>query len=138
MTNDQLLVQDCDVLIPAALGNAITIRNAGAVKAKILVEGANDCTDAEADRILLERKVFVVPDILANAGGVVVSYFEWVQNLSNHYWGIDQVRKELERIMVSAYSNVSARARELQTCMRIAAYTVAIERIARAMTLRGL
>lgn len=138
LTNDELLVQDCDVLIPGALEKAITAANAGKVKAKILVEAANDCTDSDGDKILKDRGIFVVPDILANAGGVVVSYFEWVQNLNNHYWEIAQVRSELERIMVSAYNKVSATAKENQMQMRIAAYVVAMERIARATLLRGV
>jgi glutamate dehydrogenase (NAD(P)+) len=138
MTNEELLVQPCTVLIPSALGGAITARNAGQIKAAVLVEGANDCTEADADRILLDRNVLIVPDILANAGGVVVSsYFEWVQNLNNHYWGVDQVRNELTRIVVSAYNTVSARSREIDACMRVSAYTVALERIAKAMILRG-
>lgn len=137
MTNEELLLQDCDILIPSALEKAITPANAPKIKAKIIVEGANDCTEAEADAILNERGIFVVPDILANAGGVVVSYFEWVQNLNNHYWDIETVRKELEKIMVSAYNRVSATANEHHMTMRVAAYTVAIQRIARAMTLRG-
>ncbi|HEY9720228.1 MAG TPA: Glu/Leu/Phe/Val dehydrogenase [Trichormus sp.] len=137
MTNDELLVQECDILIPSALEKAITPANAPKIKAKIIVEGANDCTEAEADSILNERGIFVVPDILANAGGVVVSYFEWVQNLNNHYWDIETVRKELEKIMVSAYNRVSATANEHHMTMRVAAYTVAIQRIARAMSLRG-
>ncbi len=137
MTNEELLAQPCDVLIPCALGDAVNARNAARIKAKIVVEGANDCTSVEADRILQQQGVFVVPDILANAGGVVVSYFEWVQNLNNHYWGIDQVRKELERIMVTAYNKISSVSRESRISMRLAAYTVAMERIARAMILRG-
>jgi glutamate dehydrogenase/leucine dehydrogenase len=137
MTNDELLVQDCDVLIPGALEKAITQDNANKVKAKILVEAANDCTDAEGDKILKNKGVFVIPDILANAGGVVVSYFEWVQNLNNHYWGIEQVRSELERLMVAAYNKCSATAKENQMPMRMAAYVVALERITRAMQLRG-
>lgn len=138
MTNDELLVQDCDILIPSALEKAVTAKNASKIKAKILVEGANDCTEAEADQILADRGIFVIPDILANAGGVVVSYFEWVQNLSNHYWDIAKVRSELERIMVEAYSKVSFTAREHQMDMRMASYTVAIERISKAMILRGM
>src|SRR5207247_3396430 len=113
-----------DILIPCDMENAITARNAGKIKASIIVEAANDCTDAEADAILNDRGVFVVPDILANAGGVVVSYFEWVQNLSNHYWDITAVRKELEKTMVAAYSRVSAVNREHKLNMRLAAYTV--------------
>jgi glutamate dehydrogenase/leucine dehydrogenase len=137
LTNEELLVQECDILIPSALEKAINTTNASKIKARIVVEGANDCTEAEADKILADKGVFVVPDILANAGGVVVSYFEWVQNLNNHYWEIDQVRKELERIMVAAYNKVSALSKEHHITMRGSAYTVAIERIARAMILRG-
>ncbi len=138
MTNDELLVQDCDILIPGALEKAITAANARDIKASILVEAANDCTDFEADKILNERNIFVVPDILANAGGVVVSYFEWVQNLSNHYWDLAKVRQELERIMVAAYAQTSSVAGEHKYSMRMAAYTSAIERIVRAMALRGV
>lgn len=137
MSNEELLLQPCDILIPAALEKAIGTHNAHLIKAKILVEAANDCTTAEADTILTERGVFVVPDILANAGGVVVSYFEWVQNLNNHYWEIEQVRRELEHIMVSAYNRVSVVAQDRRISPRLAAFTVAIERIARAMILRG-
>jgi len=137
MSNEELLLQQCDVLIPSALEKAITDRNAHLIKAKILVEGANDCTTADADQILEECGIFVVPDILANAGGVVVSYFEWVQNLNNHYWEIEQVRREMEHIMVSAYNQVSSTAQERRMSLRVSAFTVAIERIARAMILRG-
>ncbi len=137
MTNEELLEQDCDILIPAALENAITAKNAKKIKAKIIVEGANDCTQTEGDKILNDRGIFVVPDILANAGGVVVSYFEWVQNLQNHYWELARVRQELERIMVQAYAQVSARAQEYHTSYRESAYIIAISRVARAMQLRG-
>jgi glutamate dehydrogenase (NAD(P)+) len=137
MTNEELLVQPCDVLIPSALEKAINMSNASKIKAKIIVEGANDCTESEADTVLNDRGIFVVPDILANAGGVVVSYFEWVQNLNNHYWDVETVRKELEKIMVAAYAQVSATAKEHKISMRLSAYTVAIQRIARASTLRG-
>jgi glutamate dehydrogenase (NAD(P)+) len=138
MTNDELLVQECDVLIPGALENAITMRNAKSLKASIVIEAANDCTDAEADAALNERGVFVVPDILANAGGVVVSYFEWVQNLNNHYWEIKQVRSELERLMVAAYNQVSSVAQKRKLSMRMGAYHVSIERIVKALELRGI
>jgi glutamate dehydrogenase/leucine dehydrogenase len=138
MTNEELLIQDCEILIPSALEHAITTENASKVKAKILVEGANDCTVAAADKLLHERGIFVIPDILANAGGVVVSYFEWTQNLNNHYWPLTQVRQELERIMVLAYDSVSALASEHHLSMREAAYALAMKRIARAMILRGL
>ena len=138
MSNEELLVQPCDVLVPGALENAITTRNAGQIKASIVVEAANDCTDSAADDILNERGILVVPDILANAGGVIVSYYEWVQNLSSHYWQLAQVRSELETCMVAAYNTVATTAHERRLSMRIAAYTVAMERIARAMLLRGL
>jgi glutamate dehydrogenase (NAD(P)+) len=138
MTNEDLLVQECDVLIPSALEKAITAANANKIKAKIVIEGANDCTEADAHKMLVDRGIFVVPDILANAGGVVVSYFEWVQNLNNHYWDIQHVRTELEKIMVAAYNKTSAMANEHHLDMRMGAYTVAIQRIARAMILRGV
>lgn len=137
MTNEELLEQECDILIPAALENALTTKNAKKIKAKIIVEGANDCTQFEADKILHDRGIFVIPDILANAGGVVVSYFEWVQNLQNHYWELSRVRAELERIMVQAYTQVSAHAREHHTSYRESAYIIALSRVARAMQLRG-
>ena len=137
MTNEELLEQDCDILIPAALENAINTRNVDKIKARIISEGANDCTQAEADKILKEKGVFVVPDILANAGGVIVSYFEWVQNLQNHYWDLERVRSELEQIMVKAYSQVSAHSKEHQTSYRESAYMIALDRVAKAMALRG-
>lgn len=137
MTNEELLEQECDILIPAALENAITAKNAKKIKAKIVSEGSNDCTESEADKILHDRGIFVIPDILANAGGVIVSYFEWVQNLQNHYWDLEKVRDELEKVMVRAYSQVSARSREYHNSYREAAYIIALDRVARAMELRG-
>lgn len=138
MTNEELLVQDCDILVPGALEKVLNISNASKIKASIVVEAANDCTEADADAVLNERDIFVVPDILANAGGVVVSYFEWVQNLNNHYWELSKVRSELERIMVAAYGQVSAAAKDHRLSMRMSAYVVAIERIVRTMQLRGI
>ena len=137
MSNEDLLLQECDVLVPGALEKVINNSNASKIKASIIVEAANDCTESDADTVLNERGIFVVPDILANAGGVVVSYFEWVQNLSNHYWELKQVRSELERIMVAAYNNVSGCAKERKLSMRMAAFSVAIERIVKTMELRG-
>src|SRR5262249_61996509 len=99
ITNEELLEADCDILIPAALGNAITLKNASKIRAQIVIEGANDCTEADADEVLRDRGIFVVPDILANAGGVVFSYFEWGEKLHNHYWGIGQVLKRIQEIM---------------------------------------
>jgi glutamate dehydrogenase/leucine dehydrogenase len=137
MTNEELLVQDCDVLVPGALEKVITSANASQIKAKIIIEAANDCTESDADGVLFERGIFVVPDILANAGGVVVSYFEWVQNLNNHYWELKQVRDELEKIMVAAYKQVSDVSKDHKLSMRMGAYSVALERIVRTMQLRG-
>src|SRR5262249_4989938 len=138
MTNEELLVQDCDVLIPGALEKVINMSNASKIKASIVVEAANDCTEQDADAVLNERGVLVIPDILANAGGVVVSYFEWVQNLNNHYWELKKVREELERIMVGAYANVSETAKQRKISMRMSAFAVAIERIVKTMELRGV
>lgn len=137
MTNEELLVQECDVLIPGALEKVVNISNAKNIKASIIIEAANDCTESDADAALNERGIFVVPDILANAGGVVVSYFEWCQNLNNHYWELSKVRSELERIMVAAYNQVSSTAKERRISMRMSAFSVAIERIVRTMELRG-
>jgi glutamate dehydrogenase/leucine dehydrogenase len=137
LTNEDLLLQECDVLIPGALEKVINMSNAKKIKASIIVEAANDCTESDADAVLNERGVFVVPDILANAGGVVVSYFEWVQNLNNHYWELAKVRSELERIMVAAYDQVSSTAKERKISMRMSAFSVAIERIVHTMELRG-
>lgn len=137
MTNEELLEQECDILIPAALENAITTKNADKIKAKIVSEGSNDCTVADADKILKDRGIFVVPDILANAGGVIVSYFEWVQNLQNHYWDLDKVRDELEQIMVKAYGQVAGHSKEHKCSYRESAYMIALDRVAKAMALRG-
>ncbi len=137
MTNEELLEQECDILVPAALENAITKKNAPKIKAKIVSEGSNDCSTAEADKILKDRGIFVVPDILANAGGVIVSYFEWVQNLQNHYWDIERVRSELEQIMVKAYGQVSSHSKEHKCSYRESAYMIALDRVAKAMALRG-
>ena len=137
MTNAELLAQECDILIPAAMEKAINEDNAASIKASIIVEAANDATTAEADAILNERGIFVVPDILANAGGVVVSYFEWLQNLDRVCWDIERVRAELSEKMTSAYEKVSSVSRQRNISLRLAAYVVAIERIAAAMAERG-
>ncbi len=138
MTNEELLLTDCDILIPSALENAINKNNAKKIKAKVIVEGANDCTTFEADNILNDQGVLVVPDILANAGGVIVSYFEWVQNLNNYYWSLTKVRSELDNSMVNAYGEVANTAKHHGLTMRMAAYVVAIQKIAKAITLRGV
>ncbi len=138
ITNEQLLTVDCDVLLPAALENQITARNADAVKAKVIIEGANGPTAAGADEILDRKGVFVVPDILANAGGVTVSYFEWVQDRGGYFWTEETVNNRLTDIMVSSFRNVLGVSKKYNVNMRIAAYTLAIDRVAAVHRLRGL
>ncbi|HEX6693264.1 MAG TPA: Glu/Leu/Phe/Val dehydrogenase [Longimicrobiales bacterium] len=138
ITNEQLLELDCDVLVPAALENVITRKNAGNIKAKIIAEGANGPTTAPADQILEDKGIFVVPDILANAGGVTVSYFEWVQNREGYYWSEDVVIQRLREVMKRAFSETYTYAREHKVNMRTAAYMVAIDRVAAVHTLRGV
>lgn len=135
--NAALLTMDADVLVPAALEGQITGENAGKVRAKLIVEGANGPTTPEADEILAKRGIPVVPDILANAGGVTVSYFEWVQNFYRYYWTEEEVEQREETAMVSAFNNVYDMAKKYGTEMRVAAYIVALERITGAMKARG-
>src|SRR5919197_1227044 len=136
--NDQLLTLDCDVLVPAALENVITSHNAHDIKARIICEGANGPTTAGADKILEENGVFVIPDILANAGGVTVSYFEWVQDRGGYFWDEDTVNQRLERIMVQSFEEVAGMAGRHGINMRIGAYMQAIERVAAVHRLRGM
>ncbi|HEX5750505.1 MAG TPA: Glu/Leu/Phe/Val dehydrogenase dimerization domain-containing protein [Archangium sp.] len=133
-----VLVSDCDVLIPAALGHALHRNNANAVRARLVIEGANGPTDPEADEILDKRGVLVVPDILANAGGVTVSYYEWVQNLQHLSWEEDRVNAELERTMKEAYDRVAQLARSRKVSLRTAAFILAIGRVGKATVLRGI
>lgn len=135
---EELLTQNVDVLIPAALENQIHRKNAAKIKAKVIIEGANGPTTPEADEILEKRGIPVVPDILANAGGVVVSHLEWVQALSGLFWEEEQVNTELERKMVKAFKEVWETAANREISLRCAAYTVAIERIAEVYRYRGL
>lgn len=135
---EELLYQDADVLIPAALENQIHRKNAHKIKAKIIIEGANGPTTPEADEILDKKGVAVIPDILANAGGVVVSHLEWVQALSGLFWEEKQVNNELERKMVNAFKEVWERASQRNVSFRCAAYLVAIERIAEVYRYRGI
>ncbi|MDK2870933.1 MAG: glutamate dehydrogenase [bacterium] len=125
------------ILIPAALENAITEKNANDIKAKIIIEGANGPITQEAEEILLRNGIFIVPDILANAGGVVVSYFEWVQDLQTFFWDIEDIRKRLTKMMLSAFVEVGKAKEKYDTDMRTAAYIVAIERVANALKQRG-
>ena len=138
ISNEQLLTLPCDVLLPAALENVITSANAGDVQARIICEGANGPTTAGADKILEEKGVFVIPDILANAGGVTVSYFEWVQDRGGYFWDEDTVNQRLERIMVTSFEEVASMASRNGVSNRIGAYMLAIDRVAAVHRLRGL
>jgi len=137
ITNAELLELEVDVLTPCALENQITSENADRIKAKAVVEGANGPTTPEADEILFKKGILVVPDILANAGGVVVSYFEWVQNLQSYYWSFEEVQQKENALLSGAFEDVWALAAEYKVDLRNAAYMKSIERIAKAMKLRG-
>lgn len=137
ITNDELLALDCEILVPAAVGGVLHAGNADTVRARLVVEAANGPLTPGADAILAERGTVVVPDVLANAGGVVVSYLEWVQNLQNIRWGREQVDDELRRRMLEAYGAVQGRATADACCLRDAAYRVAVSRVAAAEELRG-
>ena len=137
ITNAELLELEVDVLTPCALENQITSENADRIKAKVVVEGANGPTTPEADEILFKKGILVVPDILANAGGVVVSYFEWVQNLQSYYWSFEEVQQKENALLSGAFEDVWALASEYKVDLRNAAYMKSIERIAKAMKLRG-
>ncbi len=137
ISNDDLLISDCDILVPAALSNQIDGSNARKIKANIVLELANAPTDTEADIILFDRSVMVIPDVLANAGGVAGSYLEWIQNLNNDYWEHERVLDKLKSIMISAFDEVYAICMEETTPMRKAAYKIAIKRILSAERLRG-
>jgi len=138
ITNDELLEMDCDILIPAAYENQIHEGNAPAVRARLIVEGANGPTTTEAANILHDKGVFVVPDILANAGGVVVSYFEWVQGLQCFFWCEDEVNQQLHNIMDGAFHEVLEIAQREKVDMRDAAYMLAISRLVQAIKIRGI
>jgi len=138
ISNDELLTIDCDVLLPAALENVITSKNARKIKAKVICEGANGPTTAGADKILEEKGVFVIPDILANAGGVTVSYFEWVQDRGGYFWDEDTVNKRLETIVTRSFREVVGLSERHKVNTRIAAYMLAIDRVATMHRLRGM
>jgi glutamate dehydrogenase (NAD(P)+) len=138
ITNAELLVTDCDVLVPAALENQITGDNAAQIQAKVICEGANGPTSAAADSILDSKGIFVIPDILANAGGVTVSYFEWVQDRGGYFWDEDTVNQRLERIMERSFDEVAAMSDAHGVSMRTASYMLAIDRVAEVHRLRGL
>jgi glutamate dehydrogenase (NAD(P)+) len=135
---DSAFFLDCDVLLPAAKENVITTSNADRIKAKIICEGANGPTTSEADAILAEKKIFVIPDILANAGGVTVSYFEWAQDRQGFFWNEQLVNGRLEEIMVNSFRDVVSYAEKHKVHNRLAAYMLAIDRVASALQTRGL
>ena len=137
ISNKELLELDCDILVPAAIENQITAENAHHIKANIVVEAANGPTTAEATKILAERGILLVPDVSASAGGVTVSYFEWVQNNQGYYWTEEEVREKLYRKMVDAFENVYTTATNRNINMRLAAYMVGVRRTAEASRFRG-
>jgi len=138
ITNEELLSLECDVLVPAAMENQITGRNADKVRAKILAEGANGPTTPEADKILADKNVFVIPDILCNAGGVTVSYFEWVQGLQFFFWSEREINIKLREVMIRSFEDVLNIAQQKNVRLRLAALILAIERVAEATRLRGI
>jgi len=138
ISNEAILELDVDVLVPAAMEDQITKHNAANIKAKLIVEGANGPTSASADLILNEKNIMVVPDILANAGGVTVSYFEWVQNRLGYYWTEERVHRRADRTMKQAFEEVYAASQKHGTSLRIAAYIVAIDKVAKALAFRGV
>jgi glutamate dehydrogenase (NAD(P)+) len=138
LSNEELLTLDVDVLLPAALENVITSKNASKIRAKIICEGANGPTTAGADAILEEKGVFVIPDILANAGGVTVSYFEWVQDRGGYFWSEETVNDRLREIMTRSFRDVLGLSRQHKVNMRTAAYMLAISRVSTVHKLRGI
>lgn len=138
ISNEELLTLDVDVLVPAAMEDQITAANAANIKAKLIVEGANGPTSSNADEILNKNGVMVVPDILANAGGVTVSYFEWVQNRLGYFWTEERVNRRADRVMKQAFETIYQTSQKHKVSMRIAAYIVAIDKVAKTQKLRGI
>jgi glutamate dehydrogenase (NAD(P)+) len=134
---DQLLALDVELLIPAALGDVITAKNVDQIKANLIIEGANGPIDPEADAKLNERNILVLPDILANAGGVTVSYFEWAQNRQHYKWTLDRVRQELDRTLSEAFESVWQESVSKKVSLRTSAFMLAIQRVKRASELAG-
>jgi glutamate dehydrogenase (NAD(P)+) len=136
--NEELLTLKCDVLVPAAIENQITEKNAEKIDCKIVLEGANGPTTPGADKILYKKEIYVVPDILANSGGVCVSYFEYVQDINSYFWKLDRINEELKRIIIEAFEETYKISEEKQISLRTAAYIIAVSRIAKAIELRGI
>jgi glutamate dehydrogenase/leucine dehydrogenase len=142
MASEEIIGVPADIFVPAALENAIHENNAGKLKCRYILEMANGPTTPEAEKILTKKGILIIPDVLANAGGVAVSYFEWVQNLQNYYWEEKEVYAKLKKLMLDAYSSVEKKYAELKRThkginMRMAAYAIAVERVRKAMELRG-
>jgi glutamate dehydrogenase (NAD(P)+) len=138
ISNEDILELECDILVPAALESQITGYNAGRINAKMIAEAANGPTTPEADRILYNNGIVVLPDILANAGGVTVSYFEWAQNIEGYYWAEDDVNEKLERVMKRSFKDVYEIAQNNKVDLRTGAYMLAISRVAEVTKLRGI
>ncbi len=138
LDNRAQLELECDVLVPAATENQITSTNVDQIRARVILEGANGPTTAPADRALEDRGVMVVPDILANAGGVTVSYFEWVQDRIAYFWGQEEVDEKMEKIMVNSFADVAKMADAFEVSQRIAAYMLAIDRVSQVARVRGI
>jgi glutamate dehydrogenase/leucine dehydrogenase len=138
MSPEDVITIDCDILLPSALENAITLANVGDVKAKTIAELANGPTTPGSDRVLADRGVFLVPDILANAGGVTVSYYEWVQDQYSFFWSEKQINETLEQTMRTAFNSVYETAQRYDTDMRTGAYILAVARVAEATNVRGI
>ena len=138
ISNEELLELDCTVLVPAALSEQITHKNAAKVRCRILAEGANGPTTLDADQILVDKGVFIIPDILANSGGVIVSYFEWVQDLQAFFWEEEEINTKLHHVITRAFYEILHTSVNKRVDMRNAAYALAVQRVANATTVRGI